>query len=361
MLWVIAGIVAVLGLASAVAWRHNPTKKKILRALDPSWRRRARVVRFSPEAEAREEENLYLSNAAMRDGCDIVWDKDRDDPPADLLRPLAHGTVVFVNTAHVPRFIAEVLPHIQGRFVLVSGNENNPTSAFDVDRLMAGDRCLHWFIENFELAPAWLTSGRVTPLPLGLDYHKLDPKAGARGLDMGLPSRPGNQQLTLKAVADEIGPIHDRPLKVYANFHLNMDTFLRHHHAEIRQRARAEARRALAGKAFMLWERRQSPRIEVWRRHEEALFEASPRGNGIDCHRTWEALFLRSIPIVPRSSIDPVFEGLPVALIDDWSEVTPERLAAWRDDFAPWFDRPLPEKLFSNHWIRRFHGFKTGA
>jgi len=50
-------------------------------------------------------------------------------------------------------------------------------------------------------------------------------------------------------------------------------------------------------------------------------FVISPRGNGVDCHRTWEALYLRTIPIVRRSRHTKEFEDLPIFFVDKWSEV----------------------------------------
>lgn len=55
-------------------------------------------------------------------------------------------------------------------------------------------------------------------------------------------------------------------------------------------------------------------------------FVISPPGNGLDTHGTWEALLCGCIPIVPRSDLDPVFENLPVWLVDSWDEVTDESL-----------------------------------
>jgi hypothetical protein len=51
------------------------------------------------------------------------------------------------------------------------------------------------------------------------------------------------------------------------------------------------------------------------------MYVLSPPGNGIDCHRTWEALFLGSIPIVKKSfwPFDKLQIGAKV--IEDWSEV----------------------------------------
>lgn len=57
-------------------------------------------------------------------------------------------------------------------------------------------------------------------------------------------------------------------------------------------------------------------------------FVLSPRGAGQDCYRTWEALYAGAIPIVRRSFLDPLFEDLPVLIIDDWEEITEEFLCA---------------------------------
>jgi hypothetical protein len=53
----------------------------------------------------------------------------------------------------------------------------------------------------------------------------------------------------------------------------------------------------------------------------------SPHGNGLDCHRTWEALALGCIPIVKTSPLDPLFDGLPVLIVQDWSHITKQLLA----------------------------------
>lgn len=51
-------------------------------------------------------------------------------------------------------------------------------------------------------------------------------------------------------------------------------------------------------------------------------FIFSPRGNGTDCHRTWEALYSRTIPIVRKSICMNEFQQLPILFVDSWSEIT---------------------------------------
>lgn len=362
ILWALFAIVLIAALITfVVLWMHYPFRKWVIRTFDPTWDRRGRVPEFSPERIAEEEKDMFVSSTVMRDACDIIWEEFDDGPPASLGEKHPDGTVIWVNTKLIKQFIEEFLPKMQFKFVLVSARENNPTRFFDVETALANENLLCWFIENYEFDSKYLATGKIVPLPLGMNYHKLDPNSPNRSGDMGTPALPGAQQAQLKAVHDEIAPIRKRPLKVYCNFQLNMDTFLRHPHAIPRAEARAEAIAVLKDSPLAIIEPRQTTRNDVWRRHHEAAFEASPRGNSIDCHRTWEALLLKTIPIVKTTEMDPIYEGLPVAIVQDWTEVTEAQLKVWIDEFAPWFDKPLPANMFSNYWIAKFHAWKPEA
>jgi hypothetical protein len=51
-----------------------------------------------------------------------------------------------------------------------------------------------------------------------------------------------------------------------------------------------------------------------------AFFCLAPRGNGIDTHRTWEALYVRTIPVVTRSLVADHHRDLPLIVLDEWSD-----------------------------------------
>jgi hypothetical protein len=51
-------------------------------------------------------------------------------------------------------------------------------------------------------------------------------------------------------------------------------------------------------------------------------FVISPQGNGIDCHRTWEALYMGCFPIVIKNYIYTFWKELPIIQVNDYSEVT---------------------------------------
>ena len=63
-------------------------------------------------------------------------------------------------------------------------------------------------------------------------------------------------------------------------------------------------------------------------------FVLSPRGNGLDAHRTWEALLVGAIPVVRSSALDILYEGLPVLIVKDWAHVTPDLLRGFLANYT---------------------------
>jgi hypothetical protein len=55
-------------------------------------------------------------------------------------------------------------------------------------------------------------------------------------------------------------------------------------------------------------------------------FCVCPRGNGLDTHRLWESLYLKTIPIVIYHNHFANMTDLPILFINNWSEVTEDFL-----------------------------------
>jgi hypothetical protein len=77
----------------------------------------------------------------------------------------------------------------------------------------------------------------------------------------------------------------------------------------------------------------------------------SPPGNGIDCHRTWEILYLKRIPVLKRvGRLEELYDSLPVIFIDDYSEINESFLIKCIDEIK---NRHYNfEKLKFNYWER---------
>ena len=82
-------------------------------------------------------------------------------------------------------------------------------------------------------------------------------------------------------------------------------------------------------------------------------FVVSPFGNGLDCHRTWEALALGCIPIIMTSGLDSLYDDLPVLIVKDWSDVTEEMLMKVVNEFKGKHEKGLfnYDKITLKYWV----------
>jgi hypothetical protein len=84
-------------------------------------------------------------------------------------------------------------------------------------------------------------------------------------------------------------------------------------------------------------------------RHSAVL---APRGNGLDTLRAWEALYLGRMVVTKNSTMDPVFDDLPVVILRDWGALS-EALVRER---VQWFSSQegratlAPGKLYMYYW-----------
>jgi hypothetical protein len=93
----------------------------------------------------------------------------------------------------------------------------------------------------------------------------------------------------------------------------------------------------------------------------------SPEGNGIDCHRHYEALIAGCIPIIEyHPAIQEKYKGCPVLYTKDYSEITEEYLLGkyaeiWgkKYDFSALFlshyslEMQMYIKRCGNYWTER--------
>lgn len=88
---------------------------------------------------------------------------------------------------------------------------------------------------------------------------------------------------------------------------------------------RGDALDALSGRAFTINNRVQS--FEAWAELAKSSdYVVCPQGHGLDTHRLWETLLLGSIPIVKSSTLDEMFETLPVLIVKEWTDINEKLL-----------------------------------
>ena len=265
----------------------------------------------------------------------------RFDP--DSFAEVRDGDLVWVRLIALPQFLDEALPRIRARFALVTGDEDwaIPSGFARSAELLADPRVVCWFTQNFDGTD---TNRKLFPIPIGLDFHTI---SNTRKWGHW-PATPAAQEAELEALRRSAPPNAQRLLRVHADFHFNK------HKQQVWGDDRSAVQAALQGNPDVQFQTEKVRRIELWREKTRYAFVVSPHGNGLDCHRTWESLVLGNIVIVKRSSLDALYEGLPVVIVNDWHEITSENLRRWHAQYSAAFNTPEVEaRLTNRYWIAR--------
>jgi hypothetical protein len=246
---------------------------------------------------------------------------------------------VWVRQTALPAFVEQVLPSIREPFALVTGDEDGsvPGDVTVAGELLSNRYLAHWFAQNNDGTD---TSGRISGVPIGLDFHTI-----ANGRKWGhWRATPAAQEAQLRRLIGRMASTASREPLVHADFHFNKAA------RALSGDTRAAVESVLRQNDRVVFQERTARRIDLWASRARFAFVASPHGNGLDCHRTWEALVLGHIPIVRTSSLDPLYEGLPVAIVQRWQDITHEALADWHSRFAGLFVQPTVQERLTNRW-----------
>jgi hypothetical protein len=264
------------------------------------------------------------------------------------------GDRIWIRFEDLGRFVREVLPRLDERVVLVTGDSDHqvPGDFPEVaDQIVESGLVERWFTTNCDGAHREVISG----MPIGLNHarkHELIGVLHPNG-PIRVDRKPlAEQEREWDAVAAAAPPLCDRVPKVIADFYMRDSS-----HSRKYGESRTDIRQQLRDNRLVVWVNRRWPLPELLAVYAAHAFVLSPHGNALDCYRTWEALLMGCIPIVKRSVIDRLYDGLPVAIVDDWSEITPTNCDRWLASYGNAFDRAhLRRTLSSAYWMDRIHG-----
>lgn len=102
---------------------------------------------------------------------------------------------------------------------------------------------------------------------------------------------------------------------------------------------------------------------EITKKYNQYNFAISPRGVGVDCHRTWELFLAGVIVIIKTSSLDQMFlqNNLPVIILNEWSELndlTEEKLNQYlKENEEKRSLENIMDKLTFQYWLSRRYKF----
>ena len=109
------------------------------------------------------------------------------------------------------------------------------------------------------------------------------------------------------------------------------------------------------------WLPKRMSRSEYRDRIRHTMFVLSPPGNGVDCHRTWEAIYLGAVPVVLEGSLAPsLISNLPILAVKSFSELLRRSDSELRETYLSLVSRSW-ERALMPYWIRRITNSSADA
>ena len=288
----------------------------------------------------------FVASRSLLAICDHkIENPESESQRIPLTYPSRKGETIYCHPTAIRNFISKYLPNIKFPFVLVSG-DSDITVPEDIRNesqiILDHPLLICWYSQN-----CTEPSEKLKQLPIGLDFHTLGNIPRSK-LKFGLQQKHswGSHQSLSQQEEDLINLSRiqlDRIPKCYGNFHFLMNT----RYGKDRIEAYSQIPHSL-----MFYEPMKTQRINCWKNMIKYKYVISPHGNGLDCHRTWESLALGCIPIIKTSPLDRMFEGLPVLIVKNWSDITQELL----NTFEPSGNL---DKLRLNYWNELLGKYKN--
>ena len=293
----------------------------------------------------------YVSSRGIMKSCDIY----SSEPVSSIKQLIGYdfsklkdGMTVYVCSSAILNFVA-MLDKIKCKIILVSGDsdETTPIDLFKSNKefvkFIENDKIIHWYAQNcVGYHP------KLTQIPIGLDYHTI----ASRDHIWGTKTTPINQEYLLENIIKKAEPSYNRIVKCYSNFHFSMNP----KYCKFVQ-DRDDAIKYIP-QELVYYEPNKVKRLVSWLTQSKYAFVISPHGNGLDCHRTWEALCLGCIPIVRTSTLfseanqrtlDSMYEDLPILIVKEWSDINETLLQNTLEKFKN--KKLYYDKLLLSYWM----------
>ncbi|CAF0824125.1 unnamed protein product [Didymodactylos carnosus] len=263
----------------------------------------------------------YFSGDTARSFADLVFDETTDILGwRRSIQKMSAGAIVFLKTDYMKEFFT-LFDKIKVPFVLITHNSDKSAPGI-YKTFLSNTKLLAWFSQNPDTIHP-----KLHPMPIGISNNRWMSK---------------NINVIALSFNKYRRPFADRQNLLYVNFKplTNRDARIK-----VLEYAKKIPNAHIVKRA---------PLSKYLEDLGNSKFVLSPSGNGIDCHRTWEALLMGAVPIIMKSTLDPLFKNIPAIVIQSWTEVTEKYLLSFNFNH---FDNTTASILFAKYWYLRLLSF----
>lgn len=195
---------------------------------------------------------------------------------------------IFVNTWTLDKFFKIIFPLLKYQYTFISHNSDLGFTERYL-QFLEDDKVIKWFSQNL-----YFEHKKLISLPIGLGNQQYP---------------HGNISLIKHIMEANI----NKEILVFKNFDCSTN-----------YNERLFVDQITTKNNIPMWPRYTQE--EYFVRLAQSKFVISPPGNGVDCHRIWECLYFKAIPIVKYHPCFKQYTDLPILFVDDWQIVTEDFL-----------------------------------
>lgn len=224
----------------------------------------------------------FITGNKFKNICDYIYDEEgfRKTNISNSI------PIFFVKTDYINNFFLQHVPEF--RFKLITHNSDHPITEKHLGYLNIKNLDT-WFAQNVNFIHPKLIS-----IPIGIANERW---------------KHGNETDLLNTIKEK----NKKENLIYCNFDLRTNI-----------NERTKCLKSLNNNGLKLSERKNFK--EYLSELSKSYFSISPNGNGIDCHKTWESMYLKTIPIVTKSINIDFYKEYPIYIIKDWESFDSKKI-----------------------------------
>lgn len=238
------------------------------------------------------------------------------NPNADYIINNTQGIeipILYIDTSRLINLL-HVISSINKKFIVIAHN-SDVTYNDNIINFIPNNVIRVW-CQNYNGSE----NDKIKPLPIGLERKRWFP-----------------EQRKQDVIKENMNKQTDRIKKVYMNFDPNTNPIRRNWFNYLNEKSFVDKEMIGNGSGYNNY-------VSKLISYE---FVVSPPGNGIDCHRNWECLYLGAIPIIQKTNFSiQMFSDMPVLLVDSYTDITDELLNHY-------VISGNLDKLNSEYWINK--------
>jgi hypothetical protein len=306
--------------------------------------------------EQQEPVLTYVPLASLKPFYEHVWPEIHPGRRIVLVTGRAdRGPAASLGLSTIPRW-----PSAKGQG---EHADVEPSAQSPLADILGDPRLLTWWSENLDFQHL-----KARPLPIGIDLHTLGSAKQVERSVWGGPASPETQAEELLAArrkALQQNGSKDRDSRVYVHFGLInrrrlavLQSIKDHPCYAIAQGMPGATAPVSAGKEGAHY----MTRGELWEKMAAHRWVASVEGYGLDCHRTWEALYLGcGVVVQDVPCLRTLLHGFPAFFVQGaasaWAthvtkQVLDEAWGTWEQGQASGALPPVEQLLTVDHWTQ---------